>query len=128
MKRHFLFDTGMTSGGGATTTGTAVENQLVGQATPEQIAAWKAQYKMGIYSLTDDDGLHVGYFKNPSRQEVNCALASANKTPLGPAEELAKLTFIGGSEALLNDDAMSLGTTEYINKKMNGVKLRMVNL
>lgn len=34
---------------------------LTGQASPEQIAAWKKQYTQGIYALVVDG--HIAYFK-----------------------------------------------------------------
>lgn len=68
----------------------------VGQASEKEIADWKAKYKAGIYSIEVEG--HIGYFKNPGRQELNCAMAKADRDrALDIFEELAELTFIGGS-------------------------------
>ncbi len=100
---------------------------LTGQATDEQIKEWKAKHKYGIYAVTIGD--HVGYFKNPNRQEINCALSKADKdNALAVFEMLASTTFIGGSEELLKDDQMFIGLSNEIKVKLDGTKAKLVNL
>lgn len=104
-----------------------MEQQLIGQQTDEQVQAWKQQYKQGIYAVEADG--HIAYFKNPNRHEMNCALSKASsEAALDMYEELARLTFIGGSEELLNDDQKFFGLAQQIRSKMDGKKARLVNL
>ena len=99
----------------------------VGQATDQQIAEWKLKYKYGIYAMEVDG--HIGYFKNPGRNELNCAMSKADRDKaLDVFEELANLTFIGGSEELLKDDQMFIGISQELKVKLEGKKAKLVNL
>ncbi len=104
-----------------------MEQQLTGQQTDEQVNTWKQQYKQGIYAIEVDG--HVGYFKNPNRNEMNCALSKASSgLALDMYEELARLTFLGGSEEVINDDQKFFGLVQQIRSKMDGKKAKLVNL
>jgi hypothetical protein len=104
-----------------------MEQQLTGQQTDEQIKAWKQQYKQGIYAVEVDG--HIGYFKNPNRFEMNCALSKASSlAALDMYEELATLTYIGGSEDVLNDDQKFFGLVQQVRTKIDGKKAKLVNL
>jgi len=103
------------------------DNQPIGQATPEQVQEWKSKYKQGIYAIEVDD--HVAYFKNPNRQEMNCAMSKASaEAALDMYDELAKRTLIGGSEEVLDDDQKFFGVVQQIKVKMEGKKATLVNL
>lgn len=98
-----------------------------GQATDSQIVEWKAKYKYGIYAVEVDG--HVGYFKNPGRNELNCAMSKADRDKaLDIFEELASITFIGGSEEILKDDQMFIGVSQELKVKLDGKKAKLVNL
>ncbi|NDC42008.1 MAG: hypothetical protein EBZ77_10740 [Chitinophagia bacterium] len=100
---------------------------LTGQATEQQIAEWKARSRYGIYSL--EAGGHIGYFKNPDRHELNCAMSKADKDKaLDMFAELAALTFLGGSDALLTDDQLFIGICQELKGKLEGKKATLVNL
>jgi hypothetical protein len=100
---------------------------ITGQATAEQIAEWKAKYKYGIYALEVDG--HIGYFKNPGRSELNYAMSkSDNDKVLNIFEELANVTFIGGSREILEDDQMFIGISQELKTKLEGKKAKLVNL
>ena len=102
-------------------------NVLVGQATDAQIAEWQAKHKYGIYSIEVDG--HVAYFKNPGRNELNCAMSKADRDKaLDIFEELANITFIGGSEEILKDDQMFIGVSQELKVKLDGKKAKLVNL
>ncbi len=102
-------------------------NTLIGQATNEQIAEWKRKYKYGIYAVEVDG--HVGYFKNPGRNELNCAMSKADKDKaLDIFEELASVTFLGGSEEILKDDQMFIGVSQELKIKLEGKQATLVNL
>ena len=103
------------------------QTTLTGQASNEQIAEWKAKYKYGIYALEVDG--HVGYFKNPGRNELNFAMSKADSDKvLNVFEELAGVTFIGGSRELLEDDQMFIGISQELKIKLEGKKAKLVNL
>jgi hypothetical protein len=101
--------------------------QLAGQATEAQIADWKAKHKYGIYAIEVDG--HIGYFKNPGRHELNCAMSKADKDrALDMFEQLAQVTFLGGSDAILTDDQMFIGASQELKVKLEGKKAKLVNL
>ena len=100
---------------------------LTGQVSDTQIADWKAKHKYGIYAIEVDG--HIGYFKNPGRNELNCAMSKADRDrALDIFEELANITFIGGSEELLKDDQMFIGVSQELKVKLDGKKATLVNL
>ena len=99
----------------------------IGQATETQVAEWKTKYKYGIYAV--EEAGHVGYFKNPGRHELNCAMSKADRErALAIFEELANVTFIGGSEEILRDDQMFIGLSQELKGKLEGKKAKLVNL
>lgn len=107
--------------------GGGVKALLVGEATAEEIAAWKVAYKGKVYALQVDG--HIAYFKNPNRTDMNIAMSKATMdSPLDMYETLAKLTKIGGSEEVLTDDDMFYGITQQLKAKMDGKKAVLVNL
>ena len=100
---------------------------LIGQVSDNQITEWKAKFKYGIYAIEVDG--HVGYFKNPGRHELNCAMSKADKDKaLAIFEELANVTFIGGSEEILKEDQMFIGVAQELKEKLDGKKATLVNL
>lgn len=102
-------------------------NELIGQVSDTQIAEWKSKNKYGIYSVEVNG--HIGYFKNPGRNELNCAMSKADKDKaLDIFEELANVTFIGGSDELLKDDQMFIGVSQELKVKLDGKKATLVNL
>ena len=103
------------------------EKNLIGEAAPEQIQQWKDQYKQGIYAIVSDG--HIAYFKNPNRQEMNCAMSKASaEAALDMYDELTKRTMIGGSEDVLNDDQKFFGVVQQVKVKIEGKKATLVNL
>ena len=102
-------------------------NILTGQASDAQISEWKSKYKYGIYAIEVDN--HIAYFKNPGRNELNCAMSKADRDKaLDIFEELANITFIGGSEEILKDDQMFIGVSQELKVKLDGKKAKLVNL
>ena len=100
---------------------------MIGQATADQVAAWKKSHKLGIYGVVTNG--HIAYFRKPTRHDVNAALAEAsNEKPLNVGEKFAELTFIGGSDAVLTDDALFLSAVKAIRSQMEGKEAEQVNL
>lgn len=101
--------------------------ESIGQATEAQIIEWKTKYKAGIYAIEVDG--HIAYFKNPGRHEINCAMSKADRDKaLNIFEELATITFLGGSEEILKDDQMFIGASQELKVKLDGKKATLVNL
>ncbi len=100
---------------------------LTGQAPAEQIAEWKARFKYGIYAVEVDG--HIAYFKNPGRDEINYAMSKADSDRvLAVFEELANVTFIGGSRDVLEDDQKFIGASQELRVKLDGKRAKLVNL
>lgn len=100
---------------------------LIGLVDAVQIQEWKTKHKGGIYAIQVDG--HIAYFKYPSRAEVNMSMADSNKdAPLDLFETLAKATWLGGSEAVLNDDPMWFGAVQQLKVVIDGKKAEIVNL
>ncbi|NCX94904.1 MAG: hypothetical protein EBX41_00595 [Chitinophagia bacterium] len=99
-----------------------------GSAPEAQIAAWKAHHNSGIYAV--EVGGHIAYFKNPTRHDINYALArgGGNAQALDVYEALANLTFLGGSEAILQSDPLFLGLCTELRTKIEGAQAKLVNL
>jgi len=124
MRRHFLFNTGEKENSGGEQPEAAIE--WIGKASDEQIAEWKKKYPLGIFYIGTEEG-HIAYFKNPGRNEVNCALRKTAQ-PLDRLEELFDLTFIGGSEEIRKNDTMLMGVCNKLQTKMDGSMAVLVNL
>lgn len=91
------------------------------------MAEWKATHKYGIYAI--EVGGHIAYFKNPGRNELNCAMSKADREKaLHIFEELANLTFVGGSKEVLLDDQLFIGASQELKTKLEGTKAKLVNL
>jgi len=100
---------------------------LIGQADQSQIDTWKKENTEGIYQIEVEG--HAGYFKNPNRREMNCAMSKADPdAALDMYEELARVTFLGGSKDVLENDSMFFGVVRQIKVKMEGKKAKLVNL
>jgi len=101
--------------------------EYTGEVTDTQIAAWKEKNPKGIFFVKSGD--HIGYFRNPYRGDVNAALAEMdNKKPLASIEKFCKMIWLGGSDAILNEDQIWLGVCAQVKDKMNGIKAELVNL
>src|SRR5690606_23736471 len=99
----------------------------IGQATKEQIADWKKNNPKGVYAV--EVGGHIGYFRNPTRQDINMAASQLDAdNPIDYFETIMRDTQIGGSNALVEDDELYLGALNQVRKKIEGKKARLVNL
>ncbi len=100
---------------------------LIGQVDATQIEAWKKSHANGIYGVNVDG--HIGYFREPNRQDMNCAMSKADKdAALDMFEDLASSTFIGGSNDIITNDQMFYGVVQRLKEKMDGKKATLVNL
>ncbi|MCU0644751.1 MAG: hypothetical protein MUC94_10875 [bacterium] len=87
-----------------------MKKQLIGQATPEQIAAWKKEF--GTISCVIVDG-HICYLKKPDRNVISLA-SIVGKDPIRFNETLIENCFIGGSEEIKTDDDLFLSASSVL--------------
>lgn len=87
------------------------ENKMVGQATPEQIKAWKEKFG-DIFAVKCDN--HIAYLKTPSRKVLGYAAVAGKDNPLKFNEVILNDCFVGGSEAIKTDDKLFLGVSSKL--------------
>lgn len=88
--------------------------KLIGQATPEQIEAWKKEHGE-IYAVTVDG--HVAYLKKPSRKilEYYTSLVM-DKKPIRANEALLTNCWLGGDEAIKSVDSLFLSASSQLSE------------
>lgn len=79
--------------------------EFIGQATAEQIAAWKEEH--GEVFAIKVEG-HVCYLKKPSRKAISYASVAGKVDPLKFNETLLRECWLGGSDAIRKDDDLFL--------------------
>ncbi|MGJ1366047.1 hypothetical protein [Sphingobacterium spiritivorum] len=95
---------------------TANKQTYLGQASDEQIQAWKAQF--GIITLIKiknrDKSVSVAYLKSPDRQTASLAYTHlANKRMLDAGAVFLNNCWLGGDERMKTDDDMYIAATQY---------------
>jgi len=87
-----------------------MDKELKGQATPEQIAEWKA--KNGDVFAVKVDG-HIAYLKTPDRHILGFATAGSDggKQGIKFNEILLKNCFLGGSPDIQTQDDLFLAVS-----------------
>lgn len=104
-----------------------MNKELVGQATDEQIAAWKKDNKDGIYKIEVDG--HVGYFRNPDMDDLNIAASQVDAdAPLDFNKTIMRDTILGGSERIIEETRLFMGASKQIAKKIDGAKAKLSDL
>ena len=101
------------------------EDELIGQATPEQIEAWKKKYGK-LYGIKVDG--HICYLKKPDRRTLSYASVAGAKNPLKFNEVMLNNCWVGGSEEIKTDDEMFLGVSGKMAKLINVKEAELVNL
>lgn len=79
--------------------------EFIGQATPEQIAAWKEEHG-DIFAIKAEE--HVCYLKKPTRKAISYASVAGKVDPLKFNETLLRECWLGGSEEIRHDDDLFL--------------------
>lgn len=85
------------------------EKTLVGQATPEQIEAWKKEYGDDIYAIIVGDG--VLYVRKPNRRDLGYASMGSKKDSLNYIESVMKNCKLGGDESIITEDGKFMGAS-----------------
>lgn len=99
--------------------------KLIGQATPDEIEAWKAKHK-NVFAITVDG--HIGYVKTPDRKTISYASTAGAKDPLKFNEILLKNCWLGGSDAIQTDDELFLGVGAKLNEIIQIKEAELVKL
>lgn len=91
------------------------KDKFIGQATDEQIAAWKEKHG-DIYALKtepgeDDQARHICYVKVPSRKVLGAAAESSRNNPIKYSEVVLRQCWLGGSEAIRERDDLFLAVS-----------------
>lgn len=85
------------------------ETTLVGQATPEQIEAWKKQHGE-VFAIVVD--VSILYVRKPTRRDLSFAsTAAARKSGLDYIETVMKNCKLGGDDSIITDDAKFMGAS-----------------
>jgi hypothetical protein len=102
--------------------------ELSGQASPEQIEAWKKSHPGGIFAMKVD-GNRMIYFKKPSWIEANCIAANTDpEAPLQYLKDAAHMLCIGGDREVLEKDDLLIGLVIKLREQINGAEAEVVNL
>lgn len=89
-----------------------MEKELIGQATAEQIDAWK---KTIWYYILGSSGGHVCYLKKPDRKVMAYASTALKDSPFQYVEEIFTNCRIGGSDIFDTDDDYFLAAIQTVN-------------
>lgn len=89
------------------------KTELIGQAAPEQIAAWKEQH--GELFAIRVEG-HICYLHKPSRRAISYASVAGKSDPLKFNETLLKECWLGGSDAVRRQDDLFLAASGVLDQ------------
>jgi hypothetical protein len=101
------------------------KTMLIGEATADQIAAWKKEHKE-VFSITVEN--HVGYFKKPNRTVIAIASSKVKDNPMGYIETILENTFIGGSREIVENDDFFLAAMTTAEKMIEIKTAELVKL
>ena len=87
------------------------EKQLAGQATPEQIEAWKQKHG-DVFAVTV--GNSVCYLKRPTRKAISYASVAGKNDPLKFNEVLLNDCWLGGDDRIKSDDTMFISASAMV--------------
>lgn len=92
----------------------------------DKIEGWKKANPQGIHSLVFDDG--ELWFKRPGRNEMNFAHSKRSETDMyAYTNALASACWIGGDEALLDDEQAQLTIHAYMEQLQIGKTAYILN-
>lgn len=97
---------------------------LIGEATADQIAAWKKKYGK-VFGIKV--GGHICYLKPPDRKILSYASVAGKSDPLKFNETILGSCFIGGSEAIKKDDELFLGAGAILPSIIQVKEAELVN-
>lgn len=90
-----------------------------GQATPEQIAAWKKEHgKVFCYDVEDK----VCYLRAVDRTTYSLALSKVSTSPAKFNETIVEKIWLGGDEEIRKNDQFYFGLIDFVEELMNKKK------
>lgn len=102
------------------------DEQLKGQATPEQIEAWKKQYGEVVEAKAEG---HVAYFKKPTRPQLSYAMSLENQgKTLEMVEHVLKSCYLSGSDVFLKNTDYMLGAAGVVERLVSVKQVEIKNL
>lgn len=104
---------------------TAEAEGLIGQATDEQIAAWKGKY--GEISAIEVGG-HICYIRKPERTDIDYSSVGSKGAPLKFNEILMRECWLGGSEEIQRNDGLFLGASGELSSLIEAKTAKLVKL
>ncbi len=87
--------------------------------TPEQIEAWKKGHGK-VYRYTVDD--KTCYLKSVSRELYARAATKVSTSPAKFNEVIIEGVWLGGDEAIKNEDGLFFGLSDFVEQLMNKTK------
>lgn len=78
------------------------------QATPEQIAEWKAEH-VNVYAVKAPEADKICYLRKPTRKELSYATSASTTDPLGFNSSILKSCWLWGDEEIQTNDSLFLG-------------------
>lgn len=85
------------------------------EITQEQIEAWKREHGKVFVAKA---GECAGYFRKPTRKELSYAMTLREK-PLEMTELILRSCWLGGDEAMLEDNECLLGCDKLVEKLLH---------
>lgn len=96
-----------------------MNTDLKGQASPEQVAAWKAEFGT-VHQITVEDS--IAYLKKLDRNSLSLALTYLGRDMVKFAETVFENNVIGGMKTMCLDTDLLPGVIEECTKIVNNVK------
>lgn len=101
------------------------KEKLNGEVTEEQIKQWKAKHGK-VFAIKVDG--HICYVKKPERNALSYASTVGIKDPIKFNEILLNNCWLGGSDAIKNDDELFLSVSGKLVEIVNIKDAELVNL
>jgi hypothetical protein len=101
------------------------KEKLIGQATDEQIKAWKLKHGK-VFAIKVDG--HICYLRKPDRATLSYASTVGVKDPIKFNEILLNNTWLAGSEAIKTDDELFLSVSGKLVELVSIKDAELVNL
>lgn len=89
--------------------------QTMKNATPEQIAAWKAEH-VYVYKLKSNNADKVCYLRKPTRQELSFASTAGATDALKFNDSILKSCWLYGDEEIKTNDTLFLGICPQLDE------------
>lgn len=101
------------------------EEQLIGQASPDQIEEWKKKYGK-LYAIIVDG--HICYLKPPDRKILGYASIAGKTDPMKFNEVMLNSCFVGGSDAIKTEDELFFAAGMKLADLIQVKEAELVNL